>query len=511
MLTHIWLTPPLAFARVGSSPVPSAAYMWSASDLAPNGSGRTTLAAAETLDLDENGKISRSEPDRIVFRDRYGIRPVCPYFELHGTWTHDGRKHSGQITRAVLASQRIDISDISWDIHVAQLKAFHYTYDNGDRIDALLHLSGTDTKRHPLEGRSPSNAKQPLVPKDGFVPLGAVQVAAPSRAFPEIRLRFYAPAGLVYAPSNFAGRIRDADFRLAGNREWRALKIPKERRFLNPKATWAKYILERSTLGPWSGTDSRNIPALLFAYLEVGPNEDIADHHGLGLVDDVSDGIITCTVKLGRRKLAAQARIVVGPPDYGPASRPPVSLADSLADRTDREQPRTGRWTMDELRDIVHDIFERAFETSDQMNKDYQNSRCHEENTTTLNDLSMTSAYDREDVEAMLWPDVTANPAAVRRGDADALALAKTGERKHRRYSAVEYLEERFRENPELFEQWIRRPLDPNPYFDRRMPALMRGSDTRPWHLTRRQWEIVRLWVDELKKDAPKRAAKPGS
>src|ERR1700704_2510446 len=242
MLTHIWLTPPLAFARIGSSPVPSAAYLWSANDLAPDGSGRTTLAAADTLDLDENGKISRRVPDRIVFKDQHGIRPVCPYFELHGTWTHNGRTHSGQITTAVLASQKLEISDISWDIHVAQLKAFHYTYDDGDRIDGLLHLSGTDTKRHTLEGRSPSSTKPPLVPKSAFVPLGAVQVAAPSSAFPEIRLRFYAPAGLVYAPSNFAERIRDADFRLAANREWRTLKIPKERRFLNPKAAWAKYI-----------------------------------------------------------------------------------------------------------------------------------------------------------------------------------------------------------------------------------------------------------------------------
>jgi hypothetical protein len=248
MLTHIWLTPPLAFARVGSSPVPSAAYMWSASDLTPDGSGRTTLAAVDTLDLDQNGKISRSVPDRIVFKDQHGIRPVCPYFELHGTWTHGDRKYSGPITKAVLASQKIDISDIGWNIHVAQLKAFHYTYDDGDRIDALLHLAGTDTKRHTLEGRSPSSAKQPLVPKNAFVPLGAVQVAAPSRAFPEIRLRFYAPPGLVYAPSNFAQRIRDADFRLEANREWRALNLPKERCFLNPKAAWAKYILERSTL-----------------------------------------------------------------------------------------------------------------------------------------------------------------------------------------------------------------------------------------------------------------------
>ena len=268
-------------------------------------------------------------------------------------------------------------------------------------------------------------------------------------------------------------------------------------------------MLERAKLGPFPGSDSRNYPSYLFASLLVGKDADSADHHSLGLVDDISDGVITCTVRMARRKLSAVARIVVGPPDFGPTSRPPISLADNLTDRADRAAARKAEdWTLEELRDIVCDIFERAFETSHLINKDYQNQRCHWDNVnSTLVDLGRTSAYDLEQVEAMLWANV--NVAAVRDGKAAPLHLAEGGERKHRRYAAIEYLEMRFRENPELFDTWIRRPLDPNPFFDTRMPALMRGSDTRPWHLTRRQWELVRLWIDKLRATTTDHGASP--
>jgi hypothetical protein len=51
-LTRIWLTPPLAFGRLGASPTPCAAFHWAANDLTPDGSGMTTLAPAETLELE---------------------------------------------------------------------------------------------------------------------------------------------------------------------------------------------------------------------------------------------------------------------------------------------------------------------------------------------------------------------------------------------------------------------------------------------------------------------------
>ena len=137
---------------------------------------------------------------------------------------------------------------------------------------------------------------------------------------------------------------------------------------------------------------------------------------------------------------------------------------------------------MDELRELVLDIFERAYETSSLSNKDAQNIRCHDDNMARLLDMGGTSPFDADDVEGMLWPNILKTYDALSKGTTDPKVdpheLAAAGERKHRRYAALEYLEDRFRENPDLFHQMIRRPLDPNPFYDRRMPALMKGADT---------------------------------
>jgi hypothetical protein len=504
-LSRIWLTPPLAFARLGSSPTPCAAFSWGPNDLRPDGTGTTTLTIGDTLDLDPSGDVTRTHPDRIVFRDEHGIRPVCPYFELHGTWTEGSKETSGPITLGLLKRLKLSPGDLTWDVHFANLKSHDYTYEEGDRIDAKLTLDGDDTTRHTLEGRSPAKAKQPLVPKGAFVPMGAVQIAKPSAAFPEIRLRFYAPAGLTYGPKNLPQRIKKANMRIDENKEWRDLKLPPERLILNSKSAWAKYVMERSPLGPFFGNDNRHAPWNMFAVLLVGPDGNSAENHALGLVDDTGDGVITCSLKVGRRTLKASARVVTGPPDYAPANRTPVSLADNLADREDRASPRSGTWTIEELRELVLDIFERALETSSLSNKDAQNIRCHDDNMGRFLDMGSTSPFDAEEVEAMLWPDLRQNyeVLAGNKADPDPHELAAAGERKHRRYATIEYLENRFRENPELFHEWIRRPFDPNPFYDRRMPALMKGADTRPLHLTRRQWEIMRAWVGKLRETAP--------
>jgi hypothetical protein len=188
----------------------------------------------------------------------------------------------------------------------------------------------------------------------------------------------------------------------------------------------------------------------------------------------------------------------VGPPDFAPANRPPVSLADNLADREDRARARTSGWTKDELGELVVDIFERAFEASSLMNKDYQNFRSHRTNSATLTDM-VSAPFEPEEVEAMLWPVVTTKE--IVEGRASPLGLSEQGVRRHRRMLAREYLEDRLRESAPIFEQWIRRPLEANPFFDKRMPALMRGSDGRPLHLTRRQWEIVRAFIAALRAD----------
>ncbi|MGQ0446247.1 MAG: hypothetical protein ACT4O2_14260, partial [Beijerinckiaceae bacterium] len=172
------------------------------------------------------------------------------------------------------------------------------------------------------------------------------------------------------------------------------------------------------------------------------------------------------------------------------------ALADKVTDRVDRDSARADDGPYDELRDVVRDSVERANETSHLMHRDGQNGRVQGENRRVFFGLGGAAQIEAEDVERIAWPAPDA--VGVRAGVADPLALSHEGGRKHRRYGTLEYLEDRFRENPQLFENWIRRPLDPVAFYDRRMPALMRGSDGRPFHLTRRQWELIRLWISKL-------------
>ncbi|MFJ2689436.1 hypothetical protein [Pseudomonas sp. NPDC087336] len=469
-----------------------------------------------TFDVDQNGTLTSRIPSEIRFRDEDGIRPVAPFFELHGVWTEkDGQERSGPLTEDLLAKWGGGLIDVTWTVELANLKAYHYTRNPGDRVEARMQVSGGNYGREPLLGISPAEP-EPLIRAALPLPMGEIQAPRPNPQHPEIRLRFYPPQGRIYGPENFAERIEEIDYDLdvlgdKPNEEWRGFELPKANLIVNPQATWPHFVSSASTLGPFRGADYRNSPSgLLAAPVTKIPwlNEEVRPR-ALGLVDDVSDGIVSCRVQLGAQTFEAIARIVVGPPDFAPANRPPISLADNLADREDRAGAREDvtAWSDEELSEIVTDIFERAFETSDLMHRDYQNLRSARENTIVLGELGARAQVDEEDLPGLLWP--MPNEAQVRAGAADAMEISKAGTRQHRRHAATAFLEDRMRENPALFQTWVRRPLDPNPFFDKRMPALMRGSDGRPLHLTRRQWEIVREWIRRLQANTNAAGARP--
>ena len=121
MLEALWLTPPIAVARLGSSDVICANFEWAANDAGPGGTGKTTLRAIDSLELDDDG-TPREVPasDELVFKDRdadgtWHFRPVCPYFELHGTWTLDGQTTTGPVTTAVLEALGVQPSQVTWN------------------------------------------------------------------------------------------------------------------------------------------------------------------------------------------------------------------------------------------------------------------------------------------------------------------------------------------------------------------------------------------------------------
>ena len=120
MLLSLQILPPLAFARVGRSPTPCPAFSWAPTDTSPGGTGKTSLEIEESFELDAAGTIKATRPNNIDFKDADGaFRPVCPFFELHGTWELGGTEHSGPITSQVLTDNGLPLTETGGRHHAA--------------------------------------------------------------------------------------------------------------------------------------------------------------------------------------------------------------------------------------------------------------------------------------------------------------------------------------------------------------------------------------------------------
>ncbi|MFE2562167.1 hypothetical protein ACFXGT_40445 [Streptomyces sp. NPDC059352] len=453
MIDRIWLQPPLAIARLGSSPMPCDNYRYGPSDLTPRGTGKTTVEPVESLDLAADGTLTTRMPQKVRFKDADGWRPVCPFFEVHGSWTTaDGEQRTGVLTADMLAGFGLGLGDVRWQVSVANLKAHHITQQQDDRVEARAEVRGDDHQRHPLAGHSPQDTANPLVPAGKSLPLGSVQVPAPNAELPELRLRFTPGKGFVYGPTNLA--------ELAANTGY---QLPQERLILNPAAPWCRLRLSDIS------DDERTSPPGLFA----GAERQI--QASLGMVDDVCDGTVAVTLPGG---LTATARIVVSPPDFAPDRRPFVSLADGLADRVKRAEVSDPSYIADEGQTAleIRDLFERVLETMGNMNVDVQNQR-------------VLDTY-----EGVAWTVPEPLTGVL-------LALTDRGRRRHRRFVALEALEDMVREQPDLLDRVVRPPAEdlPPSYTDRRMPIGMRGADAGPLHLTRRQYDLLTAWAQGLR------------
>jgi hypothetical protein len=473
MIEKLWLYPPLAIARLGTSATPCDNFTWSADDLRPRGTGKTTIKPAQTLHVAEDGTVTASIPKEISFKDAQGFKPVCPFFELHGQWRTETGVQEGAITPEVLAQFGLTTRDLQWKVEVANLKPFHYTLANGDRIVATVEITGDVTTSQLLRGISLADGSPPLATANNPLPLGSIQLTLPNNDFPEIRLRFTPAMGAVYGPTNLQQRLDELRQRVS-NSDWQSFQLSPERLILNPEAVWCKF----ST----TDDDPRTNPGGLFA------TEDDTGI-SLGFVDDVCDGIVTCSVG----GLSAVGRIVVGPPDYAPDRRPLTSLADGLSDRVSRQRVSEPDYVedMNLTSAEVGDLLERVLETMEAMNLDVQNNRVRGENRNIAlaQGLSETAAEDKA------FPrieEILGRP----------LPLTEFGRQRHRRFVSLEVFEDRLRENPDLIAKWIREPMTSDRYYDRKMPALMRGSDRYPMHVTRRQYDLLVAWANRLRRDA---------
>jgi len=500
-LRSIAIYPPLAFARLGRSDVPCDAFVWGPNDVRPRGTGKTTIQPAQTLHVAPDGTVTASIPEGVIFKDEAGFRPVCPFFELHGEWDEGRTRHCGALTPDVLQRCGLSLSDVRWSVHVANSKPYHYTLSDRDRIEATLDLQGDDTVRHILRGVTPTTPvatagprssthtgpvttpAKPLVPPGSFVPLGTVQLTRPSSDFPGLRLRFSAPGGFVYGPQNLPARLenlrKNYNPRGRNPRRWETFTLPTAQLFLDPEADWCTY----EPPGPRNNPDTNTVPASLYAF------EDLpgTTQRALGLVDDMSDGLISCSVA-GLEP--ARARVVVTPPDFAPDRRPLVSIADDLKDRVDRDEVFDPTYVADEeLTGLeFRDVMERVWETVGLMNVDLQNERSASENS------DLTPSTGR-----MPGRDLHPFPHFDLIGE-DRLPLTARARDRHRRFAALEVFETILREHPNLIATIVREPVSNSVIYDERMPALMRGSDGNPLTLTRRQYQLLQAWLETLRK-----------
>jgi hypothetical protein len=568
VIKKIWLYPPLAFARLGGSSEPCDNFQWAPSDATLLGNCRTGLAGAASLSVDSDGVVTEKKPGpSLTLKDPEGFRPVCPFFELYASLV-DGDDKGEPVTPALL-KQFGGLQAVHWKVSLANRKAYHFTGAKGDIVSAEEELGGGETTKRDLKGFS--SEPNPLVPPgSGGIHFGSVQLTQFSPDFPQLRLRFTPPKGLIYAPTNLADRFNKipnyneelltafqqladslppqaaelkqvligfANILVDANKSWTQVPFPREQMVLNPKAAWSNWawpdpdpekaltvqriarlaqldpatiakipalagVGDRSQLLRYlvpSSTNVLNLPPGVFAYLAC------ADRllSGLGLLDDISDGLIKVTID-GLEKdgvpLTARARVAVTPPQVAPDRRSPLSLADGLSDRVRRSEVRKTKWVSGRAAPLsdaeVQDLLGRAFEAAGLQNADAVNDFFRMEN----DGLAMLNGIDPRQGPGAPW-----NPASVQ--SIEPMAITATARQHHRRMLVRQVLEDFVRSHPDWVQTLVRAPVDPSRYYDRRMPGLMRGFDRHPLALTRRQRDFLETWSARLNTSQPRRNA----
>lgn len=486
MIEKLWLYPPLAIAHVGSSPIPCDNFSWGPNPNPNNAFGKTVIVPEETLHVADDGTITSTIPEKVIFSDENGIRPICPFFELFGQWTSDNVSHQGPITPEILESFDLSLSDVMWNVKVANLKAFKYTQEASDKIIATKNeVIGDDTKSYQLLGISLEDIDEEdkILPTGINILLGSFQLTKSTDKFPGLRLRFTPGKGDTYGPEDLNDKPSGSSFGL-----------PEERRKLNPSAKWCNYLV--------GNDDQRNVPPFLYAretYDQMLARQvRTFPERSLGIIDDTCDGIISCTIK--NTTLAAFSRIVVGPPNYAPDRRHLTSLADGLKDRVSRNNIFDPSYVSNDELTIkeIHDFLERVLETMSNVNVDYLN------------------LIRRDNID-----NPNNNPFPVENGTpTNKLPLTTTGIEKHlglvngfklgvpkqTLIGILTLIVSRLRKPPDHENEIFAEIYRDGDTLDRRpgkMPALLRGSDVMAMHITRRQYNLITEYLKKLQEEEP--------
>lgn len=454
------IQPPLAFARIGLSETPLDWLLWGPNDNSVHGTGKTTLF--QCIGVDKDGyPIPAAKEEPLTFRDREEIRPVCPYFELNEI-TEGG-------SETAVTDESINPADLVWTVTLGNRKAHYRTHSEGDKITGEITASADKPGFYSINGWSASGSP-PLVFEDHPIYFGRLEILDTPPGHP-FRVRFWPPKGKLYGPKNIYertqvfGKVDDPD-------------RPVEP-VLNPEASWPNW-----------NTDTVSQNRDYIARLTMQDDNDVS----LGIVDDTSDGFVRCTYQ---GKVVATARLAIGPPHYAPDRRYLISCADGLKDREDRDEPLPGGEGSEEWKnaagELVLDILERAFESTSLMNLESLVDR-YENIENPEHAFSSDQAWNRS-------VSGTFDIEALRAETLEEFPLSETARRKHRQFLSMDLLKRYIRQRPELLKQLLRPPVGNNQYYNRQMPPLQRGSDARPLHLTRRQYDLILRWANSLGDD----------
>jgi hypothetical protein len=454
-ILKIHLLPPLAVARLGSSPEPMENYELQI----PDAVSPRRIVPAETFLVDHDGKLTLEEPTETVsFRDSRGrIRPVAPFFEL---WAEtDSSEHLAPLTRRLLDDHGLSPSSVRWAVTVANNKVARRT---GDREDGITASIGpfSDHCRYPLLGESSHFL-------DGEkLPFGWVQYINPDTPDAVLRIRFTPAHGKVYGT-----RTAEPDDLI-------------EKAVFDPaKTTWRGY---REPGDPNNDFDGRSLtnPNQIFAGYKVQENGK-GFLVSYGYIDDECDGIIEAEIDTGRRMLRTFARVAAGPPTFAPDSKPVRSVGDEL------EQALLGpdvEATQHDI-DAVKDIVRRALETVRLMNTGKLNAAGDVRGVG----MARMDILDRGRKSEPIFEPLVADALAIRARHERVLLGLESGSlawfaRALREYDKVGDLTDEGR---------------------RKMPGMMRGADGRHLALTRRQVSRIRAVAEFILHNGRRPASPP--
>jgi hypothetical protein len=428
-IRELRILPPFGIGRMGPSAEPMENYdvVLDPADLA----GVRRLAPAPTLQVDDaSGRITQAiTPGAVSFRDgQKRIKPVAPFLEVWAQFSDGGSLEP-------LTKQHVDDlrATVEWRAHTANLKAFRRTGDVNDQIHADTNWF-SDHAAKPLRGQC-ANFKT-----GKSIPLGSVRFIDPTAAFPEIRLRFTPPAGLVYGPTAGDPNIVD-DVYDASHGRW---------------------------FGHFDGDSSAPPPTspgqIYYGRLQgQGPGRRYVS---LGYLDDASDGIVEVRATFAGQMKTAFARISAGPPTFAPDSYHVRTVADELNQIA--FGPVVGG--MAALAD-AQDVVRRGLETVRLMNTAAMNGNPE---LRVSNMAGHDSGWGR--AREPIFP-AGMSDAKIIRGIHESVLRGMTG-------GDLSFIVDIQRQPDKV--------ADLSDAGRRKMPAMMRGSDSFHLALTRRQVDTIR-------------------